>query len=51
MKYHTTAIGQRAGDIADKEAERVWRATGDYDLWYETWMRVYYSVLLEFHYI
>lgn len=50
MRYHTKDLGQRAYDIADHEAERVWRETGDYNLWLKTWLETYHSVLLEFNY-
>lgn len=48
MRRHTIGLAERAWDIAEREAEKVWEATGDYYMWYEAIMNIYEEVLKEF---
>lgn len=48
LHRRTADPASRAADIADREAERVWQETGDYDRWSDYWTRTYRQALLEF---
>ena len=50
MKHHTKDIAHRAGAIADREAELIYRETGDPQEFFATLIRVYDETLKEFSY-
>jgi len=47
-KHHTKDPARRAADIADREAEKVYRESGDCSLYFPTWVGVYEAALKEF---
>jgi hypothetical protein len=47
MRHHTKSPAQRASDIADREAKRVLRETGDHQLSTKVWLETYQSFLME----
>lgn len=47
MILHTKDLGERAADIADREANEVWEKTHDWNEMYSTWKRVYHDSLME----
>lgn len=53
MNWYRTTVdpAKRAADIANNEAEKVWRDTGDHDLWSATLSETYRAALREFHYL
>lgn len=48
MIKRTVNPAERAASIADREAEEVWRKTGNYQGYLETWFSVYKQSLSEF---
>lgn len=50
LHRRTSDPAQRAASIADKEAEKVWRETGDYKKQLAIWKETYDSALSELCY-
>ncbi len=48
MQYHTNNPAQRATDIANREANIVYRETHDFNLYVKRWIEVYNETLMEF---
>jgi len=48
LHHRTDNPAERASSIVDREAEEIWRKTGNYKQWLKTWFSVYEQVLLEF---
>lgn len=50
MRHHKTDIGDRAADIADNETRKERKRTGENSRrWSEIWLKIYQTILLEFH--
>jgi hypothetical protein len=47
-KKHTKDLAQRAVDIADREASKVWRETGNRRFSFATWIKTFEAALKEF---
>jgi len=47
LHHRTNDPAKRAADIADREAEVVYRKTGDFDKYCKTWRGIYESTLRE----
>ncbi len=45
--HHTEDPGIRAADIADREAEKVWKQTGDFKLFLDTRREIFRAALAE----
>jgi len=43
--HHTDNPVERATDVANREAEKVWKATGDSHLYFKEWEKVYLECL------
>lgn len=48
LHHHTTDPAQRAADIADCEAEKIWDQTHDFNQWLKAWHEIYSETLREF---
>ncbi len=48
LHHHTDNLAQKAADIADREAEKIWQQTHDFNQYTQTWLQVYQNVLREF---
>lgn len=48
MRNHTTNPAERAASIADREAKKVWRETGNFKEYSRVWLSVYRQSVLEF---
>lgn len=48
MRHTTNDIGEKANHIAKTEADKIWREKFNLDGWFETYHRIYFSVLAEF---
>jgi hypothetical protein len=48
LHHHTTDPSDRALDIAERDAEEVWRNSHSWDQWYKTLVAVYEQALQEF---
>lgn len=49
LHHRTQDPSQRAADIAENEAERVWKRSGNYELWSRTLGQTYEKTLREIH--
>ena len=50
LHHRTDDPAEQASSIADREAEGIYKETGDYKRYVETWLSVYRQVLREFVY-
>jgi hypothetical protein len=47
LHKRTNNLQERAADIADREAEPIWQATGNYAAWWQVWKETYEAALRE----
>ena len=47
LHHRTDDLDQRAADIANREAEEIFRKTGSYPQWLAEWKRVYNEAFKE----
>ena len=47
MRHHTNDPAQKAADIANMEADIVWKETHNFNLYVTRWIEVFDSVLME----